>query len=121
MRRKDFLVMGVVLCCALGIFLVNRALSAPGAWVVVSVEGQEVERYSLSESLELVVRGAYGGQNRLLIQGGAASVLEADCPDGLCVRQKAVSRRGESIICIPHRLVVTVESGEEGELDGVAF
>ena len=46
---------------------------------------------------------------------------EADCPDRLCVRQGAVSRVGESIICLPHELVVTVEGEEmDGGLDGVA-
>ena len=44
----------------------------------------------------------------------------ADCPDKLCVHQKAVSRDGESIICLPNKVVVSIEGGEDREMDAVA-
>ena len=44
---------------------------------------------------------------------------EADCPDLLCVHQKAISKEGESIICLPNKVVVTIRGGEETELDAV--
>ena len=43
----------------------------------------------------------------------------ADCPDQICVRQKAISKEGESIICLPNKVVVSIVGGEEKELDAV--
>ena len=43
----------------------------------------------------------------------------ADCPDQICVNHRPVSRNGESIICLPNEVVVSVKGGEEAELDGV--
>ena len=57
--------------------------------------------------------------NRLVIRGGEAWIEDADCPDRLCVKQGRISRNGQAVTCLPHKLVITVESGKETELDGV--
>ena len=57
--------------------------------------------------------------NRLRIQNGQAKMEWADCPDQLCVHQKAISRTGESIICLPNQVVVSVQGSKESELDGI--
>ena len=59
--------------------------------------------------------------NLILIEDGKVSVADADCPDQLCVRQRSISGNGESIICLPHRLVVQIESEEERKLDAIAY
>ena len=43
----------------------------------------------------------------------------ADCTDQICVNHRAVSREGESIICLPNQVVISVTDGEEAELDGI--
>ena len=55
--------------------------------------------------------------NRLVIRGGEAWIEDADCPDRLCVKQGRISRNGQAVTCLPHKLVITVESGKETELD----
>ena len=59
--------------------------------------------------------------NLLFISGGEVSVFDADCPDGLCVKARNISKSGESIICLPHKLVIQIESKEEGALDAVTY
>lgn len=86
--------------------------------VVVLREGEVIAEYPLSEDCAVTISDQ-SGYNRLMISGGEASVSDADCPDGLCVSQKAISRKGESIICLPHKLVIRIESGEEGDVDAV--
>ena len=57
--------------------------------------------------------------NVLMIKDGRAQMKSADCPDQICVRQKAISKEGESIICLPNKVVVSIVGGEEKELDAV--
>lgn len=92
-----------------------------GAYVQVTVDGKVYAEYPLYE--ERRVRLEYEGRegfNELVIEEGKASVVSADCPDELCVKQKAISRTGESIVCLPHKLVITITGGEEAEYDGIA-
>jgi hypothetical protein len=50
--------------------------------------------------------------NVLVIQDGYAYMKEADCPDGLCIHQGRIHKAGQSIVCLPNRVVVTIESDD---------
>ncbi len=119
---KDILLLSGILLAAFALWLFPAFLNKeiPGM-VRVLQDGRTLGIYSLTE--ERTVSIPYEGEhyNLLLISNGAAMVTDADCPDGLCVHQRAVSRRGESIICLPHRLVIQIESKEESDLDAVTY
>ena len=87
-----------------------------GAWAVVSVEGVETARYPLSED-RTVTLGDGTAYNVLEIAGGQAAVREANCGDHTCVRTGAVSREGEVIVCLPHRLTVEIQGGQPAGFD----
>lgn len=80
--------------------------------------GEQVASYSLSEELELVLRTGEE-TNTLVIRDGKAQVTAASCPDGICVDHHPIDKAGETIVCLPHRLVIKVEAAED-EVDGVA-
>ena len=67
----------------------------------------------LDTDTDYIVTGTDGATNTVRIRGGRVSVCAASCPDGLCVRHRAVSRAGESIICLPNRVVVTVDGAAD--------
>lgn len=119
-KRNDFFLTGVLLVVPLCLLFYQNTIGAKaGAVVVILQDGEEIGRYPLREETELLIEGNHG-ENLLIIQDGKAFMKEADCPDGLCVKQKAISRQGESLICLPHRLVVTVEGASENDVDAVA-
>ena len=60
------------------------------------------------------------GENTLCIENGRAYISSADCPDLLCVRQGGIEKDGESIVCLPHRVIVTVSGGEVSAGDAVS-
>ncbi|MCH5262582.1 MAG: NusG domain II-containing protein [Lachnospiraceae bacterium] len=59
--------------------------------------------------------------NLISVVNGTVVMEAADCRDQICVHHKPVSSKGESIICLPHRIVIEVDSGENTDepLDGV--
>ena len=102
-------------------FLLNKLNNNLPAAVAVYQDGQRIADYSLREDQTLAIPWEEEYYNLLLIENGEASITDADCPDQLCVRQRSISRKGESIICLPHRLVIQIESNEESELDAVTY
>lgn len=110
-----------VLAVSLLIWLLFCYLNkSTGDYVTVLRNGQEEGRYLLSEDKVYVISGETG-YNLLVISGGEAFITDADCPDRLCMKQKAISGKGESIICLPHKLVIQVEAKEESDLDAVTY
>ena len=115
-RRADLIVIGSLLLLALVLWLVLGAFRTEGGEVVVRVDGVETERHALTEDGTFPLNG---GSNILVIAEGQAWLSEADCPDRLCVRQGKIHYTGQSIICLPNRLTVTVEGGESDGIDAV--
>ena len=112
LRRADVVLIAAVICLAL-LCGIGMLFGRQGRSVTVAVDGKAVAVYPLDEDREVWLTGYGGGKNRLVISGGAARIAEADCKDGLCARHAAVSRTGDVIICLPHRLTVTVDGAGE--------
>ena len=119
MKKKflwDAALLLLCLCLAGGFFLWNALSREEGAVAVVTVDGAEVARYPLDVPCEVVLHGT-DGENVLVIEDGAAFIREADCPDKVCVRTGKIRYRGETIVCLPHRLMIRIQGGEGG-VDG---
>ena len=108
-RKRDILLAAGILLLAGILYLFFRP-GGMGVWAVVIIDGQETARYALLED-RMVTLGD-GAYNILNISHGAAAIIEANCGDLTCVRTGEISREGEIIVCLPHRLVVRIEGGE---------
>ena len=120
MKKKDFLIAAVVLLVAGILALVfHFAGGEPGGQVQLKVDGKVIGTYALVEEQRVPFDTKYG-HNTLVIEGGKAHIEDADCPDHYCEDQGKVSKTGETIVCLPHKLVVEVITGEENDVDVVA-
>ncbi len=108
--RNDVILVGVLLLvCAVGI-LYLFVLRESGNVVKVTVDGELYGVYSLAEDITEEIRSGENGSamNRLIIRDERAYMETASCPDGICVSHRPIFRNGESIVCLPNRVVVTV-------------
>ena len=118
-KRNDLLIILLLLVIAALVWFVISLRANTGAWVVVSQDGTETARYELSQDLSVMI-GDEQNYNQLVIKDGIADITDANCPDQLCVHQSAISKDGQSIICLPHELVISIEGGAANDLDAVA-
>ena len=120
MKKKDFLIAAVVLLLAGILALVFRFAGGDrGGSVQVKVDGKVVGTYALIEEQRVPFDTKYG-HNTLVIEGGKAHIEDADCPDHYCEQQGEISKTGETLVCLPHKLVAEVVAGEEADVDIVA-
>ena len=118
--RNDIILGVAVIIAAAGIWLGSELLKENGDFAVVTVNGTETARYPLDTDAEIRLESENGGYNILIIKDGKADITEASCPDHVCVDQRAVSKTGEAITCLPNKTVITVEGPDEAEIDFVS-
>ena len=128
MKKKDFMLGGGILAVALALLLVMKVTgSEAGNRIQVTVDGEVYGTYSLTENQVIEVKeGDF--YNRIRIEDGKAYMEEANCPDGYCERQGKISGGAQTIVCLPHKLVVEVleaddtsrDSGENSAPDVIA-
>ena len=112
--KNDILLIAALLVLAGAVFGLLRLTRARGGEAVVTVDGQTVAVLPLAADEALTVGEDRGFRNTVEVSGGRVRVTDADCPDRLCVRQGWISYDGESIVCLPHKLVVAVRGGKGG-------
>lgn len=49
------------------------------------------------------------GECILVIKDGEANMQEADCPNQICVHHSPISHKGETIVCLPNRVIVEIK------------
>lgn len=120
MKRNDVILIATLVVCALAAFggvSLYSALRTREPEAVVYEDGEEQGRYPLSEDTTVEIRQKDNSYNILRIREGKADITEASCPDKICVNHRPVNRQGESLVCLPNRLVVEIENGVESEVD----
>ena len=117
--KNDILLILALLVLAGAAYGILRLPREPGNEAAVTVDGQLVLTVPLTREATVTVGENRGFRNVVEVSGGRVRVVDADCPDRLCVRQGWIRYSGESIVCLPHKLVVTVR-GSEHDLDAVA-
>lgn len=104
----------IVSCALIGIFVFLILLfgRSEGERIIISCGGEVLGEYSLSQDGEY---SFLDGAVVVTVSGGEAFVSHADCPDKSCILMGKISKGGESIICLPNRISITVEG--RGEVD----
>lgn len=125
--RNDIILISVIVIISVALLLVWKLVYLNGqnhdsdAFVKVTVDGKVYGTYPLSKDDTIEIKNVDGDvTNTIVIKDGVADVTAADCPDHLCVKQKAISKEGESIICLPNKVVVTVKSNTKSDIDSIS-
>lgn len=122
MKKADLIIIGVVaIIVGIIVFFLYFVGGESGQYVQVEIDGKIVDTIKLDEDFEKEYKNGEDS-NKLEIKDGKATMISANCPDGICVNHKPIYRNGESIICLPHKMVVTVtgDSPTDDEIDAVA-
>ena len=139
MTRADFLLIGICLLAAAALALWFAVGRKEGRMLRISCDGETMEISGFDErALQGGGRIYYlflheesgttwerfetypeipGGVSYNLLSVSASEVLmeAADCRDQICVHHRPISAGGESIICLPHKLVAEIAGGADGE------
>lgn len=117
MKKKDiYLIVSIVLLAIIA-FIGIKLTQKEGKRVVITVDGEIYQEATIDEEKEIEVKTDHG-VNVVQIHEGQVSMIEADCPDQVCVKHSKISKSGETIVCLPHKVVVEI-TGEEKELDSL--
>jgi hypothetical protein len=140
-RKADIILLTVLIAIGLASTAV-LALRGDGSGsnVVIKSGGEVFATYPLSEdrTIEVPAPGGisydsprphaadeddectqYTYYNVVKISGGSVTVSSASCRNQVCVRHSSISKAGESIVCLPNRLVVSIEGSKGGSYDSV--
>lgn len=114
MKKREIIILLIICILAIASMIGIRICQSrqPAIYVQVSVDGATVYSLLLTEDITKRIE-TENGYNDLVIKNGCAYIKEADCPDLICVHHGKISKLGESIICLPHKVAVQIVNTKE--------
>ena len=113
--RLDIIVISTLLLFSLLVLIVVNVTKTEGAVAIVEINGSKVSEYSLNENGEYSLNN---GTNRLVIEDGVAYLNYSNCPDHTCERTGKIKYVGQTIVCLPNKVSITIKGNAN---DGVDF
>ena len=115
--RIDIIVVASLLILSFAVLLIVNLTKEEGAFAEVTVDGNAAGKYSLA------IDGTYslnGGTNTLVIENGEAYMRDSNCPDHICENTGKIRHVGQTIVCLPNRITVTI-IGDSNSDEAVDF
>lgn len=113
--RNDLIILGILVVLIGGLFLFKS--KQQGAKIVIKRNDQIEGYYSLDDDQVINI----DNENKIQIKNHEVFMIKATCPDHLCIKQGKINKKGATIVCLPHHLVVEVIEGNEGKEDGKVY
>lgn len=116
-KKMDIVIIAVLLIISFTPHLIFFKTSQKGSknnYAIIQVDGKIHKKIDLSnvKKSEKVNLNLPNGKNTLLIKNNSIQMKSANCNDALCVKQGNISKVGQTIICLPHKLIIEIKGDE---------
>ena len=118
--KHDLILLAMfILIAAILFFIINRTDEIKGDYVLITLNNSEYARIPLDKDTVLSI-DSDKGKNTVVVSDKEVYVESADCPDQICVDHAHIMYEGETIVCLPHRLIIKIVSEEGSETDAIS-
>ena len=117
-RKADIVLAVILIVLGLAASYFFTVGGSAGSTVHISVNGESYASYPLSEDRTVEI-AQNDHINKITIDNGMVSMTFSDCANQDCVLHNPVSATGETIVCLPNKVVVEIE-GDDSGFDTVA-
>lgn len=116
-KKMDIVIIVLLLIISFTPHLIFFKTSQKGSknnYAIIKVDGKIHKKIDLSKvkKSEKVNLNLPNGKNTLLIKNNSIAMDSANCNDALCVKQGNISKVGQTIICLPHKLIIEIKGDE---------
>ena len=112
-KKLNAIFAAIIVALVIGGVLATNAFGQSVAAKSAVVKDSDNSEYVLDLSKDsTTVVSTELGTNLVVVENGTVRVSEADCPNHDCVNQGAISKAGQQIVCLPHKLTIDISDRE---------
>lgn len=124
--KKGDIIIALILVIALGFWTYNNYIGNTRSVnnVVIEVDGKLYKKIPISslKKEQLIHIDLENNKHIDIVANETGTwIKDVDCPDKLCQKTGVISKIGQSIVCLPNRVVIYYEGEESPEIDNVAY
>ncbi len=123
MKKGDkILIIVVLIILGISLFQILKPGKAGNKIVIIRSDGKVIQQISLNtnKNSEFLVKSREGHLT-VEIKNGKVRVVNSTCKDKLCVKEGWISKSGESIVCLPNRISISIIGRNDQPVDSVTY
>jgi len=120
MKKGDKIVAIIVVCVLIlssaGVYTYMKLIKSNHHIAQIKQDGKIIKTIDLdtvTQNQELKIPYGNDDYNTITIEPGRIKITDADCPDKLCVKTGWISQSGQTIVCLPHKLIIAIQGGSK--------
>lgn len=117
--KGDIILIVSILVLSLVLFITSFTKSNDNLRAEIYVGGEMAHSIALSEVEESYTLNENYCQ--LLVEKDGVSFVYSDCGDKLCIKKGKLKNQGDTMACVPEKIVVIIKSDSKKQIDGVAY
>ncbi|KPU44223.1 hypothetical protein OXPF_23910 [Oxobacter pfennigii] len=128
MRSGDKILIAFLVICIIGGYIVNRFINVESNKknVVIKVDDNVIKTLTVNEKTDNKIYDFQFKNNTgyIELKDGKVRMLEMIkdiCPEGVCSDTGWISKKYETIVCLPNKIIIFIEQNKEGDVDAVAY
>lgn len=106
----------VIVISSIGVFAYMKLNNSSHHIAEIKQDGKVIETIDLDKVTKTQeIKIPYGSKdyNIVEVENGKIRISDADCPDKLCVKSGWIKQPGQNIVCLPHRLIISIKGGSK--------
>ena len=112
-KKEKYFILGILVLAIVLWISMSYFQKGSHQTIRITVDVEEFGTYSLAKDQIIKINDT----NVCEIKDGSVRMTWANCPDQLCIHQRAVDENGGMIVCLPNRIVIEGEKGGEVRYD----
>lgn len=104
-----------------GVLIYKNRMESSSRIALIKQDGKLIKTINLStvkNSEEFIIKYKDNDFNKIKVEKGRIRITDANCPDKICVKKGWISKPGENIVCLPHRLIISID-GKNSNYDDI--
>ncbi|MGE5627865.1 MAG: NusG domain II-containing protein [Solirubrobacterales bacterium] len=110
------IIAAVIIISSVGVFAYMKLNKSSHHIAEIKQDGKVIKTIDLdkvAKAQEIKIPYGTDDYNIVFVEKGKIRVSDADCPDKLCVKAGCISQSGQNIVCLPHRLIISIQGGSK--------
>lgn len=115
-KKADIILFLIILIFGFAVTWWSLSGSTDGQYVRITIAGESYGTYSLDQDQEIDIIQD-GHHNHITIKNGEVSMTFSDCKNQVCVNTGAISQTKDTIVCLPNKVLIEIQSQQGGNVD----
>lgn len=125
MKKWDYIIITLVLIVSSIGFMITNSIqnkTYKEKYIEITLNGKLIKTIDITDSnykLDFEVKDE-SHLNTFKVENGGVSIVHANCSDEVCVKSGFIDKVGQTLVCLPHKLIVEIKGIEESPLDDIS-